>query len=396
MSLFRPERRSSTNPTGNLAELFARRAKPAGGVLVNRDTALTNSAVYDCVDLIADLVSGFPVHAFEGEGVAKQRVLPTPQVLTRPSTEDDALNWRRVVVVCWLLRGYAAGLVTSERDGYPTGIELIHPDRVSATRPRQDAPWMFLLDGQPVDKFPFGPLWLAPGKKLSPEDPFGRSVLEFAMVDAGIGLAARKFGADFFSSGGHPNALITTDKQVEPNLAQKVKDRFLDALGGGREPVVMGGGWKYERIQISPNESQFLETIKANRTIIASFFKVPPHLIGAPSGDGMTYKNVEHDGINLLRFCVGPWVNRMEITLSPMLPQPQYVKLNMDSLVRPDLGTRYRSHDIAIRAGFKSVNEVRALEDLPPIEDGDVYLWPPYRSQLSDPELQAGADLEDS
>jgi hypothetical protein len=35
--------------------------------------------------------------------------------------------------------------------------------------------------------------------------------------------------------------------------------------------------------------------------------------------------------------------------------------------VRADLKTRYEAHKIAIDAGFKTVDEVRALEDLSPL-----------------------------
>ena len=84
----------------------------------------------------------------------------------------------------------------------------------------------------------------------------------------------------------------------------------------------------------------------------------------------------------------------METTLSPLTVRPEYVKLNMDSLLRPDLATRYRAHDVAIRAGFKSVNDVRLIEDLPPIAGGDTYLWPPYRAQLTEAETTQGADEE--
>jgi phage portal protein BeeE len=57
------------------------------------------------------------------------------------------------------------------------------------------------------------------------------------------------------------------------------------------------------------------------------------------------------------------------------------VKANVDALIRVDTRTRYATHDSAIRAGWKNRNEVRELEDMPPIaEDGDEYLWPPYRA----------------
>lgn len=393
MTLFRPEQRNAqTLPWREVAQRVGR--LPA--LDVNRDAALTHSAVYECVDLIADLVAGFPVQRFyrDAEGVRRLATDPAP-VITSPSTDDDPVNWRRILVVSWLLRGFGAGIASGEDERrMPKTIELIHPDRVGASRPREDAPWRWMLDGKQIERWPDGPLWVAPGKKLAPGDPLGRSVLQFASVEVGLGLSSRKFGADFFGSGGHPTGMVMTDQAVNEDMATRVKRRFLDAAGGNREPIVMGGGWKYEQIQIAPNESQFLETIKANRTIVAGFFKVPPGRIGAPSGDGMTYKNVAQDDLALLKFCIQPWIDRMEATLNPLTPPGEYVKLNADALLRVDALTRTMIEDRLIKMGKNSVNEIRALEDEPPIEGGDRYLWPPMRMQLTADELEEGADNE--
>jgi HK97 family phage portal protein len=313
-------------------------------------------------------------------------------VIDNPSTEIDPVNWRRIVVVSWLMRGYAAGLATGG-GLYPSGIELIHPDRVTAERKRRDSPAEYKVDGKPIDRWPLGQLWIAQGKMLNPGDPFGRSVLEFAAAEIGLGLRSRKFGSDFFDAGGHPTSLVMGDGEVNQDMAKRVKERFK-AASESREPVVLGGGWKYEQVQIAPNESQFLETIKANRTMVAGFFKVPPSLIGAPAGDGMTYKNTESDGINLLRFCILPWKVRMETCLNALTVRPEYVKLDPASLLQTDLKTRYGAHDLAIRSGWKSRNEVRALEDMPPIDGGDDFLWPPYRSQLTEAEMASDAPEE--
>lgn len=392
MTLFRPQVEvRADRPTDSLTELLRRRIGTAASPVVDMKSAMTHSAVYECVDMIADLVAGFPVHRYRDVDGVRQPSTDR-SVIDMPSTDDDPVNWRRILVVSWLLKGYAAGLVTGMDGARPTGIELVRPDRVTVERVRHDAPWQWKLDGRPIDRWPNGNLWVAAGKKMQPGDPVGCSVLEFAAAEVGLGLSSRGYGAGWFRDSAHPTGLLMNDAPVNEDGAKRVKQRFLDAMHGTREPAVFGDGWKYEQIQINPNESQFLETIKANRTTVAGFFKVPPHIIGAPSGDGMTYKNVEQDGVNLLRFCVGPWVNRMEATLNPLTPPGEYLKLNVDSLLRADLSTRSSAHRTAITAGYRSVNEVRALEDLPPIEGGDRFLWPPMRMQLTADELEEGAD----
>ena len=53
------------------------------------------------------------------------------------------------------------------------------------------------------------------------------------------------------------------------------------------------------------------------------------------------------------------------------MPKPQRVRFNTDALLRSDLKTRYEAHAIALSNGFLTVDEVRQLEDMPPM-GGDV------------------------
>ena len=64
-----------------------------------------------------------------------------------------------------------------------------------------------------------------------------------------------------------------------------------------------------------------------------------------------------------------PWIKRVEAFLSAMLPRPQYVKLNVDALLRGDTKTRYESYAIGIDKGFLTVNESRAFEERAPLAD---------------------------
>src|SRR5690348_1885946 len=124
MSLFRPERRSFDPNLNPLDALTAARASTSYGVPVTATTAMAHTAVHQCVNRIADLVSGFPPDVYRDVDGYPVLVTERRGIIDNPSAELDALNWRRMVVVCWLLRGNAFGLVTGVRNGYPTGITL--------------------------------------------------------------------------------------------------------------------------------------------------------------------------------------------------------------------------------------------------------------------------------
>jgi HK97 family phage portal protein len=158
----------------------------------------------------------------------------------------------------------------------------------------------------------------------------------------------------------------------DPKVVATAKQRFLAAIRGTREPVVLGKGWKYQAIQINPNESQFLETNNYTSAECCRIFgPAYAEIFGYATGGSMTYANIEQRSLDVLTYAVDPWLVRIENMLTRLLPAAMYAKFNRKALVRTDLLTRYRAHEIALRNRFTVVNEVRDVEDMSPVEWGD-------------------------
>ena len=92
---------------------------------------------------------------------------------------------------------------------------------------------------------------------------------------------------------------------------------------------------------------------------------VPAHLAGAPSSDSLTYSTVQEDSRAFVRFGLRPNIIRLEQALSTVLPRGQAASINIDSFLRADTLTRYQAHQIALAAGWVTIEEVRNLEGLP-------------------------------
>jgi HK97 family phage portal protein len=352
---------------------------------VTPDTAMKHDAVAACVKLIAD-TAVWPLHAYRDRAGIKAREVQDPEILRAPSVDLSPIEWRRQVLVDWLTRGNAFGLVTSTTPtGLPRKIELVSCDRV-AVRQRSRAAlgdWEWLLDGQPIQRWPDGPLWHSRALHTKTGVPVGISPIEMALGSIGLGLAAEEFGASWFLDGAHPSAILYTDQTVTDEQAKTVKQRFMDAVRGAREPAVLGAGMKYQQVQVPANESQFLETLDRNVATVARFFGIAPENIGASaSGSGsLTYANVEGRGISLLQLGLGPWVSKFEETMSALTMRPQFVKASTDAFLRLDAKTSVDVLDKQLRAGILGRNEARQIMDRVPVEDADdEFVWPPYRA----------------
>ncbi|MEV4093800.1 phage portal protein [Streptosporangium saharense] len=357
------ERRESSDPpippNSALTTSYAR-------VDLNRaEASLQKVAVWSSVTLLAGTASMLPIDVFSGEGAGK-REQPKPRWLLDPAGDGNGLeDWTWQLMYSWLLRGNGFGLVGARdpRMGTPTQIVLQHPDEVAAWKDQDGKP-RYRIGGKEAttDELWHRRVYPVPGRLR------GLSPIEHHALTVGVGIAALRFGAQWFEEGAHPTGILTSDKNLDQAQATTAKQRFLAAIRGRREPVVMGAGWQYKAIQIAPGESQFLETNNFTSAECCRIFGPGiAEILGYESGGSMTYSNVESRSLHLLIYALDPWLTRLERVLTELLPPGEYVKVNRGALLRTDLLTRYRAYQIAIRNHFQTPDESRELEDRPPL-----------------------------
>lgn len=352
------------------------------GEAVNFDTVIGLDAVAAAVGLLSDVVYMLPASVFSDQvGAADPKVSPTPPIVARPSLTVDARVWRSQAIVSWLLWGNVYGLVlTRDRLGRPETVEWLDPTTVTVLEESSIRPARYQVSGVDV---PPDQIIHVPGRYVRPGTRVGIAPLARFTETFGLALAARNYGARWFGEGAHPSAILKSDQAISQEQASTIKDRFLSATRGKREPAVLGAGVDYQSIQSNPQETQLSETQSNAVVAVARAFGLPPEMIAAAvSGQSVTYANREQRAIDFLTFSVDPWLVRFEDFWTSNLPRPQYAKFNRGALLRSDLMTRYRAHDVGIRAGWLNRNEARDMEERGPIEDGDQFLWPPYRTTV--------------
>lgn len=385
MSIFRNFGRAETRSY----EMLSQAAVPPPGwfyptdsnTVVNTDSAMRLDAVFACVNLITDIVAPLPWHAYRqgGDGLL-DRVTP-PKLLVNPSNEIalSAADWRGQIMRSWLLRGNAFLRVTGVGPrGEANELQVVHPDYVSVVRLGPLGPFEYRLLGERKELWPAGDLIHLPGSYTVPGTPVSLSPIDYARQTIGIGIAAESYAAKFYGDSAIPSGILHTDQSLTGEQATAMKARFNEAIKGRREVAVLGSGMSFTPISVSSSEAQWLETSKVTATRIARIFGVPPEMIGADGGSSMTYTNVESRFLNLLTLAGRPWIARLEHALSSLLPGRLVVRADVDELLRTDTKTRVEIQTQRIRSGLRSVNEERRLDNLPPIDGGDEYLWLPF------------------
>lgn len=340
-------------------------------VPASADSAQRKVAIWSSINLLASLTAGMPADGITGPE-DNRRAVDLPPFFANPDGSGQGWSdWVTQLMWSWMTRGNAVGdIVDVDGAGRPTQIVLQHPDYVQGWRDSHGkVHWTFGgLERDPARVW-HRRVYPTPGRLQ------GMSPIERHAVTIGAGLAAGAFGWRFFTDGGHPTAILQNEMtpKIPEAKARSVKDAFLSAVRGTREPVVMGSGWKYQQIQVSPSDSQFLDTMGYTAAECCRIYGPGiAEVLGYETGGSLTYSSIESRRLDLLTFTLDPWLTRIEDVLSnDVMTRPRLLKLDRRAILRTDTLNRYRAYEIALRAKFAVVNEVRRDEDLPPVDWGD-------------------------
>ena len=372
-SLFREERIVQDAAWGNWAKgddiLIS--GNTAAGISVDRDKALQSLTVYGCTDLISSTASTLPVQCYRKLGAEREPV-DKPAWMVQPNPEADWTTFVVQVVLSWLLGGDAF-VAVRRNGGVVVEATVLDPGAIDVRRDAPGAPRTYWINGQRYR----GELIHIPAMML-PQALRGLNPITAAREGIGAELAQRDFGARFFGQGAHLSGVIEVPGDLDDVQAEQIRRGWTRRHSGTRKahmPGVLTGGAKWSPISISPEDAQFLETRRfTGAEISALLFAIDPAMLGlAQSGTSVTYANLEQRQIHFVQFTMLRWIVRLE-TLAGLLMQPgEFAKVNVDALLRADTATRYAAHAIAIDKQFMTRNEVRALEDLPPVPGGDEF-----------------------
>ena len=341
------------------------------GVPVDERTALQQITVYSCVSLICDVISTLPVGVFRDEGPARIPVA-RPRLVTEPFEGVEWTEWIGQELLSMLLRGNSYALVT-ERDalGYPSQLEPLHPDDVRPKRDKSSGRVLYRVTGEKKDLTDFDVFHVRGMKLPGIRHVEGLSPISYARQTIGTALAAEEYSSRFFAEASVPPGYLKTEQALNEEDAKRFQQMWMQAHGNrSRKPAVMGGGLTFETISLKPEDTQFLATIKATRSMICGFYRTPPHLVADVERSTSWGSGIEEQNLTWITIGLGPDIVRFERAISRILPRPRYLKFNLAGLLRGRLTERYRAYLMARQGGWLSIDDVRALEEMAPLPEG--------------------------
>ena len=383
---------SLSNPAAWLTGLFG---TSKTGVQVSEDNALTFSAVYAAVRIISETIASIPLNVYQADGETRVKAVghPVQDLLAKaPNSVSSTFTFREAMAANLVLHGNAYAKIEMNAAGRPTALIPLNPMKVEVK----------VVDGEKVyvfdEKHTYLDYEMLHFVGLSFNGLTGKSPLSMAREAVAIGLAAQEYGARFYSNGANAGGVITAPGRLNTEVVKRLREswnRAQSGLGSSHSTAILEEGMKYEKIGLDPEAAQFLQSRKFQVNEIARIFRIPPSYL-ADLENSSTRANVEQQAIQFVRDCITPYVRRMEVELNRKLfreDEPNlYAYFTMEGLMRGDLQGRYDAYATARQWGWLSVNDIRDLENLNPVEGGDIYLQPLNMVQSGQDDTNVDAD----
>jgi HK97 family phage portal protein len=353
--------------SGDYEELYS-----LSGTSVDSQTALQINAIYSAVSLISDTVSTLPVDVFIRRDGARYPFRPRPTWVSQPDIDTTKEAFYGSVIVSLLLDGNAFIRVYSNPQGEIVNLTVLNPMDVEIKRTGIGRVG-FVVRGEDKmltsDELIFIPDLVRPGHIR------GVSRVEALKENFGLAMALEKYAAKFFGSGTQTSGVIEIPGNATAEQAKAMQEAFDSRHKGwakAHKTAVLSGGAQYKPTNIPNDQAQFLDSRRLAVEDVARAFNVPPHLLGLPGTN--TYASVEQNNLAWVTHGLRPIVQKIEGALSPLMSrypggEQAFIRFNLDGLLRADINSRMTAFSTGLQSGFLTINDVRRIEDLPPIND---------------------------
>lgn len=373
---------ASTSGTASPAQWlvdWVRGGEPtAAGVPVDETRALTYSAFWFGVRLIAEAVASLPLIVYRRlPGGGKERSPNDPLYALlhdEPNPEMTSMVFRETLqahVVTW---GNAYAEIQRDGAGNPMYLWPLLPNTVAPERNGSGQLRYRLRQPGAADRFiAAADVLHVPG--LGFDGLTGYSVVRMARQSIGLGLACERFGATFFGNGAKPSGILAHPG----NPPKPARDEFRDGWTKGHsgenanKTGILWGGWTYTNIGIPPEDAQFLESRAFQREEVGLWLNIPPFKLGVSKA--ATYASVEQFALDFVTHTIRPWLVRWEgeylrKLVAPELRREVVVEHLVDGLLRGDVASRTAALQMQFLNGAISQDEWREIENRNPIPGG--------------------------
>lgn len=344
----------------------------------DKDKALENSAFWICLMNLARTFGSLPIHAYAKlpNGTRSTDTNSPEAILLRhPCPYMNPYAFRFCMSINFELYGVAYAKIIRSTVGKPIALHPIASTLVVPTVSDGKLGYQYSPTGEIIPKRDMLVILNLTANGILPLSP-----LEYVRKDLAVADAAKVMQHNWFSRGTMLGGIVKVPANTNKTTKDEIREQFQTGFGGSAnsfKTAVIPDNTSYEPVKIDSKTAEFQEAQKWTVSEVARRFGVPEAFAGGSVKE--TYANAEQRGIDLVQYAILPRSVAWQDAINDALfghDANRYVKINLNGLLRGDAATRSAYYHNALMDGWMSANDVRSLEDMDPIEYGDLYMVP--------------------
>ena len=372
--LVSPEKGSQTGPISATGVV--------GDSVVNDERSLQISTVFACVRLISSVTACLPLDVFETKNDDRAKVgldNPLARLLRySPNQFMTAFDFRVAMTMQLCYYGNAYSLIERNSVGDVISLVPLMSVNMDVRLEGKRVIYRYRRDTEYAD---FKQAEIFHLKGFGFNGLVGLSPIAFGARTAGVAVAMEDQQRDFYANGAKSPQLLMTGEGKTLNAAQRdqVEANFKEISGG---PVkkrlwILEGGFTTQAIGVSPQDAETMAARKFQVSELARFFGVPPHLVGDVEKSTSWGSGIEQQNLGFLQYTLDPYLKIWEGCIQRWLVKPTdvgrlHAEHNLDGLLRGDSTARAAYMGVMADKGLRTRNELRRVDNLPPLSGGDV------------------------
>lgn len=355
------------------------------GGSVSPSQAERMAMVFACVRVLAESVAMLPLVLYEQlPNGGRERAISHPLyaiLKDLPNPEMTSVELRMAMMRHLALYGNAYAQKVRNGSGRLLELWPLRPDQMEIKR-APDGALIYEYTLEDGKKTFFRADEIMHVRGLSSDGVTGLSPIQTAKREFLASDARSEYAAAFYENGARPGGVLKHPGRLSDTAYGRIRAAWENrhqGPGNANRIAILEEGMDFSDVAIPQTDQQFIEQEKLSASRIAAIFRVPAHMVN--DLERATFSNIEEMGQEFVDYTLTPWFVVWEQAIARDLLKPNerpryYAKHVAQALLRGNASSRAQFYSNGLQWGYLSINDVRGLEDLNPVEDGDTYFVP--------------------
>ena len=333
--------------------------------IVTPSSALSLTAVYRALQIIGTPISKMTINTYRFATGVELKV-ENPVLVNNPSLDQNRRDFLFQTVADLALQGNSYWLKNYGSNGQVNNLTILPAASVMPSYPK-------MVDGT-IDYSTIVYDYL--GKRYTKREIehlrifslagqlVGLSPIASCYKDISAAIDLRDYAGNWFTSAGVPTGVLKTNSMINKAEADEVTANWHNKQQN-RQVAVLGNGFDYQQIALSPRDALFTEVQDQQIQAVARLFGIPARLLlTSVPGASDTYTNLQDENQVFYRHTLMAYTDSITDALSNCLPRGNRVEFDFEHLFKADVAARYDYYKTAIESGILTAEEVRTKEGL--------------------------------